>query len=280
MISATTKTFAVLGDPVEHSLSPVMHNAWFADAGLDAAYVALRAPFETAEAALAGLEAAGVAGANVTVPLKEAAASAFPPGDEIVSMLAAANTLVRADDGLFRAHNTDAEGFVCGLLEAAPTWRERTRTALILGAGGAARSIAFGLARAGVGRILFANRTIARAQEAAARLAGVPVSWDDLPAAFAAADLIVNATTLGMGGGGPDWPIEAAPAHAIVADAVYRPLRTKLLLAAQARGLAAVDGLGMLIHQGALAFRLWFGERPDTRAARARLLSALGETPQ
>jgi shikimate dehydrogenase len=171
------------------------------------------------------------------------------------------------------AFNTDAPGFVASLDDDAPGWRASVGTALVLGAGGAARAIAFGLSQAGVERIVIANRTAARAHEAAGAIPGAEVmGWDDLAGAFAQADLIVNATSAGLSGAAsPDWPVQSAPEHAIVADAVYKPLATPLLVAARARGLASVDGLGMLVHQGAAAFRIWFGVAPDARDARSRL---------
>jgi shikimate dehydrogenase len=272
MISGKTKVLAVLGAPVTHSLSPLMHNAWLAAAGIDAVYVAL--PFS--EAGFAALPSVGLFGANITVPFKESAAAIAVRRDKIATRLGAANVLRFDADGP-SAFNTDAPGFVASLDEGAPGWRARVRTALVLGAGGAARAIAWGLADAGAARIVIANRTPARAEATAAAVPGAETwDWNDLAGAFAQADLIVNATSLGLAGAAsPDWPIHAAPAHAIVADAVYKPLETPLIAAARARGLATVDGLGMLIHQGARAFEIWFGVRPDVRGARLLLERAL-----
>lgn len=279
MITAQTRLYAVLGDPIGHSLSPVMQNAWFEEADLNAVYLALQTPLSTAAAAMRALPALGVAGVNVTVPLKEIAARIADRHDQRVAALGAANVLRLEPDGALSAFNTDADGFVAALDEAHPGWGARTRSALVLGAGGAARAIGYGLAQAGVASVVFCNRTRANAEEAAARIRGGGVTpWERMADAFAAADLIVNATTLGLSGkDSPKWPIEAASRGAIVADAVYKPLRTPLLIAAEARGLATMDGLGMLIHQGALAFQLWTGQRPHIAAARPRLLAALGE---
>lgn len=271
MISGKTKVFAVVGDPVTHSLSPAMHNSWIAAAGLDAVYVALTMRGEGVDA----LPRSGLFGANVTVPHKERAAALATHRDPIVERLGAANTL-RFDAAGVSAFNTDAPGFIASLDEDAPGWRATTKTALVLGAGGAARAIVGGLADAGVSRVLVANRTASRAAEVCAVTpAAMSWEWNDLSAAFAQADLIVNATSLGLSGSpSPDWPIAAAPSHACIVDIVYRPLETPLLAAARARGLKTVDGLGMLIHQGALAFDIWFGVKPDTRAAR-KVLEAI-----
>lgn len=279
MITGKTSVLALLGNPVAHSLSPEMHAGWIADHGLDAAYVALPISHDAPESTIAALKRVGLKGVNITVPFKEAAAHAADRRDPLVEKLAAANVLAWREDGV-HAFNTDARGFVASLEEAYPDWRTTSRTALVLGAGGAARGIAFGLAEAGVQSLLFANRTRSKAehleQALAADCATQVFDWSDLPAAFAAADLIVNATSLGMKGQpAPDWPIQVAKPHAIICDAVYAPLETELLRAARGRGLAALDGLGMLIHQGALAFEIWFGIKPDAAAARRRLMAIL-----
>lgn len=271
-VSAATRVLAVIGDPVAHSLSPAMHNGWIADHGLDAVYVALPLRPDDPVAALRALKGFGLAGANVTVPYKEAAARAADHSDGPV-----ANTLRWEADGALSAFNTDGPGFLDALGEAAPDWRTRVKRALILGAGGAALGIGQALSPH-VATVHFANRTAARGEETARRLPnGRTLRWDDLERGFGAADLIVQATTLGMAGAAeaPDWPVSYCRPTAIVADVVYRPLETELLRAARARGLVSVDGLGMLIHQGARAFELWFGVRPDTAKARARLLAAL-----
>lgn len=269
--------FAVLGDPVGHSLSPTMHNGWFADYGVNAAYVALRVKAQDAARAFQTLGALGLAGANVTVPLKEIAAETASQREASVDVLNAANVLLVGEGSELAAFNTDAAGFILALDDDAPGWRDRVRRALVVGAGGAGRAIAYGLKQAGVAEVTLANRDLGKAQAFAERIGAASLGFDRLRDGFAGADLIVNATTLGMGGAPYAWPIESAPNHAIVADAVYAPLDTGLLLAARARGLVSVDGLGMLVGQGALAFQLWFGIMPDRRMARARLMAALAE---
>ncbi|MGD9814339.1 MAG: shikimate dehydrogenase [Hyphomonadaceae bacterium] len=264
-----TRAFVVIGDPVSHSLSPLMHSGWIADHELDATYAALQLRAEDPVAAIRALT--GFAGANVTAPHKEAAARAAG------SALSAANTLVWNSDGGLTAYNTDGDGFIDSLDAAAPDWRQRVCTALIVGAGGAARDIGKAVIRAGVQDIAVVNRTVGRALAAVQDWGrGKAHEWSALESGFAAADLIVNTTTLGMAGAPAiDWPVAACQPGTMIADIVYRPLETPLLAAARARGLQTVDGLGMLIHQGARAFEIWFGVRPDAAAARARLLQAL-----
>jgi shikimate dehydrogenase len=265
----STKRFAVIGDPVSHSLSPLMHTGWFADHGIDATYEALPLRSDDPVAAIRALE--GFAGVNVTVPHKEAAAKAATRGEGAV-----ANVLRWEADGSISAFNTDGAGFLDSLDEDAPHWRGGVKQVLILGAGGAALGVAQALAPH-VEAIAIANRTASRAEAMAASIPdGRALRWSDLDRGFANADLIVQATTLGMAGQpAMAWPVAACRPNTIVADIVYRPLETGLLQAARARGLATVDGLGMLIHQGARAFELWFGLKPDTAKARERLTAAL-----
>ena len=274
-ISAATQVLAVIGDPVAHSLSPVMHNGWIADHGLDAVYVALPLKTADAELALKALKALHLHGLNITVPHKAAAARAADRSQADV-----ANVWRWELDGSVSAFNTDGDGFLDSLDESAPAWRTRTSRALVLGAGGAALAIGAALSPF-VDTIHFANRTVARAEVASASVPnGRSLRWDDLERGFGAADLIVQATTLSMNGDDAvEWPVANIRAGAIVADIVYQPLETGLLRAARERGLTTVDGLGMLIYQGVRSFELWFGIKPDAAKARARLLAALGETP-
>jgi len=273
-ITGKTKVFALIGNPVDHSLSPIMHNGWITDHGLDAVYVALRLQGGDPAAAIRTLKSFGFAGANVTVPHKQAAAAAADFGGFRV-----ANTLRWDDDGSLWAFNTDGEGFLDALGEATPDWADRVSDVLILGAGGAAQGIAEALLPGPKHDLdlVIANRTRSRAEALADTLTRTWVGdWTDLGSLFEKADLIVQATTLGMDGvRSPEWPIDRCRPGAIIVDIVYRPLETPLLKAARARGLVVVDGLGMLIHQGARAFEIWHGVRPDTAKARARLLAAL-----
>ena len=271
-ITAKTAVLGIFGDPVGHSLSPVMHNGWFEDHGIDAVFVAFPLKSADAAAAFRAMKGLGLKGASVTVPHKEAAASAADRAEA-----PAVNVLRWEADGSVSAFNTDGLGFLDALGEAAPEWLSRTKSVLILGAGGGAYGIAATLA--GKAELVIANRTLARAEALAKNFPRARgASWDDLPTLFADADMIVHTTTLGMGTNpSPDWPVARCKPGAIVVDIVYRPLETPLLKAARARGLTGVDGLGMLIHQGVRAFEYWFGVRPDPASARRRMLAALGE---
>lgn len=270
-ITSATRLLAVIGDPVAHSLSPLMHNAWLADHGIDAAYMALRLNGDNPAEAIRNLGAFNLLGANITVPHKEAAAAAATRTQASV-----ANTLRWEPDGSLSAFNTDGDGFIDALDEASPHWREQTKRVLILGAGGAAAGIAAALAPH-VETLAIANRTPTRADALAASFANAASHpWSKLDRAFTEADLIVQTTMIGMAGAPlHDWPMAACKQKAILLDIVYRPLETPFLAAARARGLTAIDGLGMLIHQGARAFELWFGVMPDTGKARERLIAAL-----
>ncbi|MBL8535857.1 MAG: shikimate dehydrogenase [Hyphomonadaceae bacterium] len=272
-ISSATRLFAVIGDPVRHSLSPVLHNAWIADASLDAVYVALRLQSSNPAASLRELMRFGVAGANVTVPFKEAAAEAADRSES-----ESANVLRLEDDGSVSAFNTDGLGFLDALGEGAPDWRLRVRRVVVIGAGGAAGGVGRALSPY-VDSITFVNRTFDRSQRLASTLRnGRAARWDDMERCFGAADLIVQTTTLGMTSApSHDWPFQVCKAGAIAFDVVYRPLLTPFFVSARERGLISIDGLGMLIHQGARAFELWFGVQPDTTRARARLLEAIAE---
>jgi shikimate dehydrogenase len=279
MITARTPVLALLGNPVSHSLSPVMQNGWLEDTGVDGVYVALRIAADDNGEAFQALRAAQFYGANVTVPYKQTACLIADRLDPAASALKAVNVLRWEDDGTVSGFNTDAPALVAALDESHAGWRSTTGAALVLGAGGAARACVWALAQAGVRKIFVANRTAEKA-EAVAGLAPKAKAhgWDELPALFAASDLIVNATSLGMVGSPPmEWPLEKAPKHCVVMDAVYAPLETDLLREARAQNLTCVDGLGMLIHQGALAFSIWHGIMPDTRNARARLMQAIAE---
>jgi shikimate dehydrogenase len=261
-----TKRYAVIGDPVGHSLSPLLHNGWIADHGIDATYEALTLRSDDPVAAIRGLH--GFAGVNVTTPHKQSAARAADRRESDV-----ANVLRWEADGAISAFNTDGAGFIDALDEGAPNWRARTRTALLIGAGGAARAIAGALADNV--ELVIVNRSMPRGEELAKRLPRASFeAWEALPTCFGA-DLIINATTIGMGGNDYRWPIEHCRKDAIVADIVYRPLETGLLRAARARGLTTIDGLAMLIHQGARSFEIWHGIKPDAANARARLVAAL-----
>jgi shikimate dehydrogenase len=230
---------------------------------------------------LGSLAALGYAGANVTLPHKEAALRAAESADEAAVRIGAANTLWLDPDGTLHASNSDAYGFMTNLKAEAPDWNRGRRPVMVLGAGGAARAILHGLLDEGAARVLIANRTRDRAEELVQAFGPSVhvVDWEDRHRALAGCGLLVNATSLGMTGKeNLEIDLKALPADAVVADIVYSPLETKLLVAARARGNQVVDGLGMLLHQAVPGFELWFGVRPEvTPALRAHVAAALGE---
>ncbi len=274
------KRACVIGWPVEHSRSPLIHRYWLKHYGIDGAYEKEAVGPEDLASFLGSLDARGYAGANVTLPHKEAALRLAAVADEAARAIGAANTLWLDQAGRLCAGNTDAYGFITNLEAEAPDWNKGRRPVMVLGAGGAARAILHGLLGEGASSILIANRTRGRAEdlaEAFGPAVGV-TDWADRDRALAGSGLLVNATSLGMTGKEPlTTDLAALPADAVVADIVYSPLETKLLAAARARGNRTVDGLGMLLHQAAPGFERWFGVRPDvTPELRAQVAASLG----
>lgn len=270
----------VIGWPVEHSRSPIIHRYWLAQYGIDGAYDKEAVAPEALADFLSSLRQRGYAGANVTLPHKEAALAAARSADEAAVTIGAANTLWLDPDGALHASNTDAYGFMTNLDAEAPQWNERLGAVMVLGAGGAARAILFGLIEAGATKVLLANRTRPRAEALAAAFGPrvEVVDWEKRSEALSACGLLVNTTSLGMTGQAPlTIDLSALPTNAVVADIVYNPLETPLLAAARARGLAAVDGLGMLLHQAVPGFERWFGVRPAvTPELKAHVVATLG----
>jgi shikimate dehydrogenase len=255
----------VVGWPIAHSRSPLIHRHWLARHGLAGGYDKVAVPPAEIDAFLDGLSAAGYVGCNVTVPHKEAAFARAAERDASAVAVGAANTLW-LEDGVLHAANTDTYGFMMWLDTAAPGWRTRDAPVVILGAGGAARAIVYGFLAAGVAEVRVVNRTRTRAEALAAAFGpGVRVwDWADRSIAARSASVVVNTTALGLDGGG-DVMVDLAGVHAdtVVADIVYVPLETPLLADARRRGLATVDGLGMLLHQAVPGFERWFGVRPE-----------------
>jgi shikimate dehydrogenase len=268
VIGGRTRVAGIIGWPVEHSLSPAMHNAAFAALGLDWVYAAFPVPPERVLEAVRGLAAAGCAGLNVTIPHKRAVIEACSSASDAVREIGAANTLVPDGEGGWRADNTDAAGFLRALDEQAPL-ELRGADVLLVGAGGAARAVAFALRSRGA-RLYVANRTPAAAVELGDPVPFTPAALD---AAAARAALVVNATSLGLHGDAPpaELPLEGLGAGQVVADIVYRPGGTPWLAAAAGRGARPVDGLGMLLHQGAAAFEQWTGQSPPVAVMREAL---------
>lgn len=261
ILSGNSLLAGVLGWPVGHSRSPRLHGTWLKRHGIDGAYLPLPVRPDHFSDAVRSLAALGFRGANVTVPHKEAAFALCDSRDAAAERAGAVNTLVFAE-GAVRGSNTDGYGFLENLRAAAPAWRATAGPAVLLGAGGSARAIAASLLDAGCPCLTLVNRSMARAEALAAALGG-PVAVAAAPPLRDAA-LLVNTTSLGMIGQ-PPLVIDLAPlpASAVVADIVYAPLETPLLAAARTRGLVAVDGLGMLLHQARPGFRAWFGIDPQ-----------------
>jgi shikimate dehydrogenase len=271
--SATTRTPAacIIGWPVGQSRSPLIHRHWLDLYGLKGDYrrEAVR-PEELADF-LRTLSTRGYVGGNVTMPHKAVALRLSEP-DERALAVGAANTLW-LQGGELRSTNTDVEGFIGALDEAAPGWDEGLEKAGVIGAGGAARAVVHGLIERGVPSIHVVNRSPANAEAVRDRFGAsvIPTRWDDLPSALSGAGLIANASSLGMQGY-PDLAIDLSPMRndAVAAEVVYVPLETSLLKAARARGMRVSDGLGMLLHQAGRGFELWFGVKPEvTKELRA-----------
>lgn len=268
----------VIGYPIAHSRSPLIHKYWLKEHGLAGDYLRENVSKEEIAAFLARFADSGYVGANVTVPHKEAA-FAMAEADAVSRELGAVNTLWLEGRQLLGT-NTDVYGFLTNLDEQQPGWGAGTHSAVLLGAGGGARAVVYGLLERGVDRIVVVNRTVARAEALAAyfgthvRFAG----FGDLNGDLADADLLINATSLGMQGAPPlSIDITALKPGAVVYDIVYVPLETALLKAARARGHPTVDGLGMLLHQAVPAFERFFGVRPRvTPALRQLVLADMG----
>jgi shikimate dehydrogenase len=275
-IGGATRVAAVLGFPVAHSLSPVIHNAAFAALDMDWTYVALPVEPGLVPVAVVGLRALGIAGANVTMPHKEAVADVMDELTDDAERLRAVNT-IELRGGVLVGHNTDAPGFA-RFLERDAGFDPAGRTALLFGAGGAARACALALARAGLTRIVVALREPARARPLADALDGYPtvvdvVGFDDV--AQVEADLVVNGTPLGAHGETIGLP--AVGPDALVVDLLYRPASTPLQQAARAAGANAFGGLGLLLHQAALSFELWTGRPAPIEVMSAAAVAALAD---
>lgn len=268
VISGQAMLAGVVGWPVAHSRSPRLHGHWITRHSLDAAYVPLAVAPGDFAVAVRGLAAAGFRGCNVTLPHKEAAFALCDERTPRAERAGAVNTLVFADGGV-AGDCTDGFGF----LQSLGAFDAGSGPAVILGAGGAARAVAAALLDSGCPRLLLVNRNAARA-EALARALGGPVEVAEEPPLKGAA-LLVNATSLGMAGQPAlELDLAALPAHATVADIVYVPLETPLLAAARGRGLRAVDGLGMLLHQARPGFEAWFGVAPAVDDELRRVVAA------
>lgn len=264
----------VVGWPIAHSRSPLIHGYWLKALGISGAYERIAAPPDEFAAFAQSIRDGALLGANVTVPHKEAAFAACDWLSPLATELGAVNTLWR-ESGKLCGDNTDVAGFLANLDEGAPGWR--ARRAMVIGAGGGARAVVAGLRSRGVEHITVVNRTHERALRLARQFGdGVEAAPDTaMIEALAGADMLVNTSSLGMQGQPPlVIDLSPLPGHALVADLVYVPLRTPLIEAAAARGLRVVDGLGMLLHQAAPGFERWFGVRPTVTARLRALIEA------
>ena len=253
----------MIGWPIEHSRSPLIHNYWIKQYKLDAEYGREAVKPEELPGFVRSLRERGYVGCNVTLPHKEAVFALTEPDDR-AEAVGAANTLFYDGDTL-RSTNTDVEGFLGNLDQATPAWDRGLETAVVLGAGGGAKAVVFALLTREVRRIYLVNRTPARA-EALRKKFGAAVhhaNWDELTGLLGGAGLLVNTTSLGMAGQPPLEINLRAPPSLVVSDIVYSPLETNLLKLAHDRGLRTADGLGMLLHQAVRGFQLWFGVRPE-----------------
>ncbi len=280
--TGSTRLAAVIGDPVRHSLSPLLHNTAFAALDLDWVYVALEVGAGHTAEALEAMRTLGIAGLSVTMPHKEAAAAACDELSPDAAALRAVNCVVN-DGGRLIGHNTDGDGFIAAI-DAELGFDPRGRRCVVLGAGGAARSIGLALARSGASQIAVINRTAERAQQAAELFGEVALVVSGGPEAsvIAESDLIVNATSVGMSTSATDgeaaefpFDLELIGNHHTVVDIVYRPLLTPLLAHAQARGARTANGVAMLTHQAAIAFTLWTGQAAPIEAMTAAVSASL-----
>ena len=271
----TVRAACIIGWPVEHSRSPLIHNYWLKTYGIGGEYRREAVPPDEFEGFVQSLAARDYVGANVTVPHKEKAL-AFSLPDERARAVGAANTLWIAG-GFLHATNTDVEGFLNNLDACAPQWERGLDNAVVVGAGGAAHAVLYALLTRRVERITVVNRTPHRAEVLRQRfLERFQVApWEQLNDLLGDATLLVNTTTLGMAGQ-PELGADVGrlPSHAIVADLVYVPLVTTLIKTAKARGLRTADGLGMLLHQAVRGFTLWFGKTPEVTAELRALAEA------
>jgi shikimate dehydrogenase len=277
MTSKQMPRACIMGHPVAQSRSPMLHGYWLAQLGIDGAYTREDVAPGGFPAFLEGFQAAGYVGGNVTAPHKQVALAAVARVDAVAAAIGAVNT-IWTERGELVGGNTDAHGFIANLDELAPGWDGATRTAVVMGAGGATRAAIVALRARGVAVVLV-NRTQAHADALAAEFGATPgpdvraAAWERLGDTLSQADLLVNTTVLGMvGKPAMEIDLAALPAASVVYDIVYVPLETELLRAARARGNRVVGGLGMLLHQAVPGFEHWFGARPVVTAELRRLI--------
>lgn len=273
----TYRAAGLIGNPVFQSRSPKIHRYWLDKYDIAGDYILMPVRPEALQAALRGLPALGLAGCNVTIPHKEAAAKLVDRLDPTAQRMGAINLIVVEKDGSLSGYNKDGFGFIQNLYDGKPDWRPQAGPAVVLGAGGGARSVVVSLLEQGVPEIRLINRTRARAEQLQAEFGGpiTVLDWAERHAALAGAALLVNTTNQGMTGQPPlDLMLDALPVSALVCDIIYNPLEPPLLVAAKARGNAVVNGLGMLLHQARPAFEAWWGVMPEITAEQRAALEA------
>jgi len=265
----------LLGWPVAHSRSPVIHNHWLAQYGIAGRYVLFAVPPEKLEQAVRGLSVLGLRGCNVTTPHKQAIFPLLNRVDDLARRIGAVNTVVVEKDGTLTGFNNDGNGFIQSLRDADPNWRPDSGPILVLGAGGASRAVVASLAAQGAKEIRVTNRTEDKAREIADAVGSAVkvVPWDKREEALAGVAMLANATSLGSTGKPAlEISLDRLPKGAIVGDLIYVPPETPLLADARARGHITVNGLGLLLNQARPAFNAWFGVMPEiTPALRAAI---------
>lgn len=293
MIKGTTQLLGVIGDPITHSLSPIIHNTAIRHLGLDYAYVPFRVGGEDLSTAVAGLAAIGVVGFNVTIPHKQAIVPLLRDISPFAEGVGAVNTVWRQKDG-WSGTNTDVEGFLAPLIDFIPTDTWRQRRVLVLGCGGAARSVVVGCSQLGCSSLVVFGRNKSKLEAFYGSWLNSPLKntlsqvlsihpWQQLMNYLPTVDLIVNTTPIGMHPISDTSPLgeqemDLIASHAVVYDLIYTPSPTKLLRQAQLRGLVIIDGQEMLIHQGAAAFKIWTRQSPPIEVMRMALKTTI--TPQ
>ena len=272
MMKHNIQKAAVIGYPISHSLSPVIHSHWIKQYGLNASYEAIAVKPEELEGFIRSLPKNGFVGVNITLPYKEAVSRLLNEKDAVADRVGAVNTVVAQEGGL-KGYNTDVYGFMENIRSAIP--QDTGRKALILGAGGAARAVCAGLGEAGYS-ILLVNRTREKAEILVSQMQGTAIKvidWAAVAKHLPTISLLVNTTSLGMKGQERlEIALDTLPPSALVTDIVYNPLETELLHQAQLRGNPAIDGLGMLLYQAQQAFYLWFGVLPDVNGELRQLV--------
>jgi len=282
-ITGATRLAGVVGQPIAHSLSPVLHNAWLEAAGIDGVYVAFAVAEGRFASFVAGLRAGSVAGLNVTLPFKGEALALADEVSDRAGLAQAANVLVFRPDGSIFADNTDGLGLLGAFAAQAPGFDPAAGPVVILGAGGGAQGAAAAFVAAGCPQVRVVNRTRSRAEAIAAQLGAAVQAFglEDAPQALAGANAVVNATSAGLAGGAPlDIPLAATPAEAVIMDMVYKPLVTPFLAEARDLGRRTVDGLEMLVRQAAPSFEYFYGQPPPPQVdVRGLALATLGLKP-